>query len=46
MTKFVCILLSLLLALTAVSALADTVGNADGVMLEFWVYSDFTQDVS
>ena len=46
MKKFVCILLSLLLALTAVSALADTVGNADGVMLEFWVYSDFTQDVS
>ena len=46
MKKFVCILLSLLLALTAVSALADTDGNADGVMLEFWVYSDFTQDVS
>lgn len=27
-------------------ALADMVGTSDGIVLDFWVYSDFTQDVS
>lgn len=27
-------------------ALADMVGTSDGILLDFWVYSDFTQDVS
>lgn len=44
--KFVCILLSALMALSCVAALAEMVGTADGTVLEFWVYSDFTQDVS
>ena len=46
MKKFVCILLSALLALSSAAALADTVGTTDGIVLEFWVYSDFTQDTS
>ena len=44
--KFVCILLSALMALSCVAALAEMVGTANGTVLEFWVYSDFTQDVS
>ena len=44
--KFVGILLAMLMLLVSAGALADTVGTNDGIMIDFWVYSDFTQDVS
>lgn len=44
--KFVGILLAMLMLLVSAGALADTVGTNDGIVIDFWVYSDFTQDVS
>jgi len=44
--KFVGILLAMLMLMVSASALADMVGTNDGIVIDFWVYSDFTQDVS
>lgn len=44
--KFVGILLAMLMLMVSAGALADTVGTNDGIVIDFWVYSDFTQDVS
>ena len=44
--KFWGILLAVLMLTVSAGALADMVGTSDGIVLDFWVYSDFTQDVS
>ncbi len=44
--KLLALLLCAVLLFTSASALADLTGKDDGIVLDFWVYSDFTQGVS
>lgn len=44
--KWIALVLCVMLLGTCAGALADLVGKEDGLVLNFWVYSDFTQDVS
>lgn len=44
--KWISVLLCVAMLLTSVGALADLTGTSDGIVLDFWVYSDFTQGTS
>lgn len=44
--KMLALVLCVLMTVSAAGSLAEMVGTNDGIVLDFWVYSDFTQGTS